>query len=127
MLDGVVAASFQDVVEADEVALDVGIGVGDAVAYAGLGSEVDDNSGLVLGKKAVDASLVGDVFLDEYPVATGGFYLCQTFFLEVYVVIIVHRVDADDLNVFELFEEPHDEVAADKAGGSCHKYGLSFE
>lgn len=59
------AAGFEDVVEADEVGLDVSIGVGDAIADAGLGCEVDYNLRMVFGEDAVDEGAVGDVAADE--------------------------------------------------------------
>ena len=121
------AAGFEDVIETDEVALDVGIGVGDAVADAGLCCEVDNDAGLVFLEEAVDAGLVGDVVLDECPVPPHGFYLRETFLLEVDVIVFVHGVDADDLDVLDVFEKPHHEVAADEAGGSGHENGFSFE
>ena len=40
------AAGFEDVVEADEVGLDIGIGVGDAIAHTSLGCEVDNDLGI---------------------------------------------------------------------------------
>ena len=43
MLHGVVPAGFEDVVEADDVALDVGVRVGYRVADSGLGGKVHDH------------------------------------------------------------------------------------
>ena len=43
MLDGMMTAGFEDVVEPYDVALDIDIGVLDAVAYSCLGCEVDDD------------------------------------------------------------------------------------
>ena len=45
------AAGLEDVVEADDVGLDVGIGVGDAIANTGLSSEVDNDVELLFGKE----------------------------------------------------------------------------
>ena len=53
MLHGMVAAVFKDVVEADDIAFDVGVGVFDRIAYTGLSSEVDYNIEMVLLEKAV--------------------------------------------------------------------------
>ena len=67
MLYGVVAAGFKDVIEPDEVALYIRIGVGDAIAHTGLGSEVDNDVELVLLKQPVDRGLVGNIALDKSP------------------------------------------------------------
>ena len=66
MLDGVIPAGFEDIIESDEVALDIGIGVGDAIAYACLSCEVDDDLGLVLLEDLVDSVAVGDVTLYQF-------------------------------------------------------------
>ena len=65
MFDGVAAAGFEDVVETDEVGFDVGVGVVDAVADAGLGGEVDDEVWLFGFEKLVYGGFVGEVTLDE--------------------------------------------------------------
>ena len=48
------SASFQDVVEANEVALNVGIRIGNGVAHARLGCEVYDHLKVILGKEPVN-------------------------------------------------------------------------
>ena len=40
-----VAASFQDVDETDEITVNIGMGIGDGLAHAGLGAEVNDAVG----------------------------------------------------------------------------------
>ena len=59
MFHFVVAARLEDVVETDEVALDIGVGVGDAVAHACLGGEVDDYCYLVFGENCLHGGLIG--------------------------------------------------------------------
>lgn len=68
---GAPAASFQDVVESDEVALDVGIRVRDGIANACLGGEVHDDGKVVFLEQAVDGGLVGEVRFDECPLLAG--------------------------------------------------------
>jgi len=68
---GALAACFQDVVETDEVALDVGIRVCDGIADACLGGEVHDDGKVVLLEQAVDCCLVGEVRFYECPLLTG--------------------------------------------------------
>ena len=60
-----VATGFQDVVEADKVGLDIGIGIGDALAYTCLCSEIDDDLWFVLCKELVYKCTIGDIALDE--------------------------------------------------------------
>ncbi len=71
VLNLIVAACFQDVVESDEVALDVGIRVRDGIADSGLGGEVYDDGKVVLLEQAVDGGLVGEVRFDECPLLAG--------------------------------------------------------
>ena len=59
------ATGFEDVIEADEVAFDICIGVGDAVADTSLCSEVYHNLRLVFGEDTVDEGSVGDVAANE--------------------------------------------------------------
>ena len=58
MLNLVMAASLQEVVEADEVALDIGIRIGDRVTNTSLCCKVDHNGNLVLGKYLLYSILV---------------------------------------------------------------------
>ena len=65
VLAAVVAAAFEDVLEADDVGLDVGVRVRDRVADAGLGGEVDDAREAVLGEELVHRRTVREVDLHE--------------------------------------------------------------
>ena len=131
VLDGVMAAGFEDVVEADEVGFDVGIGVSDAVADTGLGGEVDDDIELVLCEEGVDEVAVGDVASDKGPGlslalpmgARDLLNFLKALFLEADVVVVVHIVDADNLGGGIVAKEELDEVAADEAGGAGHQNG----
>ena len=127
MLHFVVAACFKDVVETDEVTLDIGVGIGDAVAHACLGGEVDDYCYLVFGEDCLHGCLVGDGGVDEGPVALQRLYLLQAFNLDVDIVVVGDAVDADHLDVLDFLEQALDEVAADKAGGACDEDGLALE
>ena len=88
MLHLVVAAGLEDVVEPYEVALDIGVGIGDAVAHACLGGEVDHYCYLVFGEDCLHSGLVGDGGVDEGPVALQRLYLLQAFILDVDIVVI---------------------------------------
>lgn len=84
----VVTAGLKDVVEPYEVALDIGVGVGDAVAHACLGGEVDHYCYLVFGEDCLHSGLVGDGGVDEGPVALQRLYLLQAFIFDIDIVVI---------------------------------------
>ena len=88
MFHFVVAARLKDVVESDEVALDVGVGVGDAVAHACLGGEVDHYCYLVFGEDCLHGCLIGDGGVDEGPVALQRLYLLQAFIFDIDIIVI---------------------------------------
>ena len=137
MLHGVMATGFKDVVEANDVAFDVGVGVLDAVADAGLGGEIDYNVEVILFEESIDERFVGDgtfyepiMEIDSLRIVetfdlTGrarndgfvkGFQFFQTILFEGYVVVVVEVVEADDGAFGHLFEETFDEVGTDEAG-----------
>ena len=88
MLHLVVAARLEDVVEPYEVALDIGVGIGDAVAHACLGGQVDDYGYTVVREDVLHGGLVGDGGVDEGPVALQRLYLFQAFNLDVDIVVV---------------------------------------
>ena len=98
---GASAAGFEDIVEADEVALDVGVRVRDGIADSGLGGEVHDDSEVVLLEQAVDGRLVGEVCLDECPFFAGrcrkSFDFLEAFVLDVHVIVVGDGIEADEL------------------------------
>ena len=127
MLHLVVAARLEDVVEPYEVALDIGVWIGDAVAHACLGGEVDDYGYMVVREDVLHGGLVGDGGVDKGPVALQRLYLLQAFILDVNIVVVGDAVDADYLDVLDIMEQALDEVAADKAGCACDEDGLALE
>ena len=89
---GASAAGFEDVVESDEIALDIGVRVRDGIADSGLGGEVHDDGEVVLLEQAVDGRLVGEVRFDECPFFAGrgseSFDFLEAFVLDVHVVVV---------------------------------------
>lgn len=59
------AARLKDIVETNDIALDVGVGVLDAIAYTRLCGEVDNDVEFVFGEEVIDQGLVGQIALDE--------------------------------------------------------------
>ena len=131
VLNLIVAACFQDVVESDEVALDVGIRVRDGIADACLGGEVHDDGEVVLLEQAVDCCLVGEVRLDKCPLFAGccreSLDFLETLVLDVYVVVVCDGIEPDEFGTVIVVEQLLAEVATDKSCRSRDKDGLSIE
>ena len=128
VLDRVVAAGLEDVVEADDVRLDVDVGVVDGVAHAGLGGEVHDDGGAVLAEDLLDMAAVGEVAFNE-DVLYGGL-LCllldqaEAVFLQLRVVVVVHGVEGENGAAGELLQEADHQVGPDEARGAGDEDGL---
>lgn len=127
MLDLVVATCLQDIVESDKVALNVRVGIGDAVADSSLSGKIHDNGNLVFREDFLHCVFVSDGGVDKSPVTMQSLYFFQTLILNVDIVVICNRIDTDNLDVLDIVEKSLDEVAADKASSARHKDGLPFE
>src|SRR5438093_6402687 len=113
VLDSVVAATLQDVLEAEDVGVDVGVGVFHRVAHAGLRREMHDALWFVLAEKVLDGIGIADVSMDEREGARLS-KLVEPRFLEPRVVIRIEVVDADD--GLAAVEQPLRSVKANEAG-----------
>lgn len=127
MLDFVVTAGLQDIVETDKVALDISIGIGDAVADSCLSGKVHDNGNLVFREDFLHCVFVSDGGMNKSPVAMQGFNFFQPLILDVDIVVVGYRIDTDNLDVLDIMEESLDEVATDKAGSARHEDGFALE
>ena len=52
------------------------------------------------------------------------FYFLQAFVLYVDIVVVADGIDADYCDILKLIQQSLDQVAADKAGCSCHQNGF---
>ena len=110
--DLVVPAGLQDVQEAHQVTLEVGVRIGNAVSHARLRGQVDDFVELLRLEKTVNRRLVGDVHLDKAEALQGFALLHRACFdgltvreaafsqpaeFQPHVVIVVDIVDPYDL------------------------------
>jgi len=59
--DAVMSASFQDVQKPEQVAVQIGVGIGQGVADAGLGGKVHHHRGFLPGEEVGQVLPVGDV------------------------------------------------------------------
>ena len=101
---------FEDVVEAEDVALDVGIGVVDAVAHSGLGGDVDHDIELVLLEQLIDKLLIGNAAFYKRPriariTRMQLFESVEAVFLQGDIVIVVHVVNANNSGSVQVFEQ----------------------
>ena len=127
MLDLMVAACLQDIVESYKVALNVSIGIGDAVAYSRLCGEVHDNGNLVFREDFLYSVFVSNGGMDKCPVSMQGFNFFQPPILNVNIVVVGDRIDTDSLDVLDIVEESFDEIASDKTSSACHEDGFVLE
>lgn len=127
MLDFVVTAGLQDIVESDKVALNVRVGIGDAVADSSLSGKIHDNGNLVFREDFLHCVFVSDGGVDKSPVTMQSLYFFQTLILDVDIVVVGYRIDTDNLDVIDIVDESLDEVAADKASSARHEDGFALE
>lgn len=88
MLYLVVTAGLQDIIEADKVALDVSVGIGDAVADSCLCGEVHDNGNLVFREDFLHCVFVSNGGMNKSPIPMQGFDFFQTLILDVDIVVV---------------------------------------
>lgn len=94
----IMAASFQNVIEANHVALDVSIRVGDGVTHTSLSTQIDHNIRVMLLKNAVDKCFVRKVSLDKC-IVLELLKLRKTSFLDADIIVIVHVIQTDDIGI----------------------------
>lgn len=121
------AARLQDIVEAYEITLDIGIRVRDGITDTGLRGKIDHYGNPVVTKNLLYCILVRNRRVDECPVSAEGLDFAQALVLYVDIVIIGNAVNADDADIVNVREQALDEVTADEAGGSGHEDSLAFE
>lgn len=126
MLHRMMAAGFENVVETDEVGLNIGIRVGDAVSHACLGCKIDHELRLVLLKDSINERLVCQIALDEGEVRIGGQF-AQAVFLQSDVVVIIYAVQADDLCIRNIPQQALGQIRADETGCAGDEDGSAFQ
>ena len=77
MLHRIMPARLQDVVEPDDVALNIHIGILNAIAHASLDSQVHHNIELVFLEQFINQFAVGNASLHELVIDIGWFGLIQ--------------------------------------------------
>lgn len=126
---GIMPASLQDIVEAKDVGLDIGVRVGDGITNPGLGGQVHHHSRVVLLKNAGNQVLVRQIALDKGPARVGLFVsrfpnLTQPVFFDGDIVIVVDAVQADEVHLGHFFQQAKRQVRTDKAGSTGDEDGF---
>jgi len=118
VLDALVAAALEDIHEARDVTVNVGVGVFEGVTDAGLGGHVQDDVEEVVLEERVHTVAVFDVQFREreFLVLPQD---AEPGPLEPDVVVVVQVVDAD--NGLAVLQEPFGEVKPDEARRPRHK------
>ncbi len=114
MLDLQPPRRFHDVKSTDDIAVDIGARIFDAVANAGLRSEMDDD----IGSKVVDHLVQKRVILQQPLCSAKGCVLEQGLMPPLFkadVVIIGHAIEA--VNRIALRQQQTSQVEADKSRG----------
>ena len=118
MLDLVVAAAFEDVDEADDIAVGIGSRILDGITHARLGGEMHDAVGFEGPECLLDslsileiAPEIGKARMREQALHPGA--------LEADVVIVVEIVDTKDL--VATFEQAFGDCRADESGRTRHE------
>ena len=117
----VMTATFQNIHEALQVGIDVGVRILQRMANAGLGRKMKDMMKLLRRKQRLDRAPLGEIELDE---AKSGLAceLLQPRFLERRIVVRRKVVDTDD--TAPCLNEAARHMRADEAGGAGHQHRL---
>ena len=127
MLNFMMTASFKYVVETDKVALDISIGIGDAVAYSCLGCEINNHGNVIFSEDLLDGGFVGDRIFNESPVSVECRDFGQTFIFDIDIIVIGNRINTYHFNVLYIVEKTLYEIASDEASGTCYEDGLALK
>src|SRR6185436_18476547 len=123
VVDTIVAASLEDVSEADEIAVDVSERVFHRIAHSRLRREVYDPLRVVIGEHLLDSSTIGKI---RPNMGVRGMIRVprQPGFLDRRIVVIVVVVESDYL--ISPLEQSKGQSRADEAGRTCNKKFHSF-
>ena len=95
------AAGFQKIDEAGDVAFHIGQGIFRRISHTSLGGAVDDPVEALPGKAGPDRLLIGKIGVDERESRAGLRCLLaqyrETVLLELAAVIVVNRIQTDDI------------------------------
>src|SRR5437016_4820803 len=112
VLHATITAAFQYIQKTHDIAVDIGMGVRQRIAYATLRGEVDNAPEAPVAEQTLHAESVSHVQLDEAEIRKRG-KLLKAIFFQVHVIVIIKIVYADHLNA--LLQQAASDVHTDKA------------
>lgn len=119
MLNRVMAACFQQVIKTDDIRFNVHIRMVNTVAHSCLGSEVDHDVEVILGKQLFHQCFITDGASDEHVLHRRGgcdsIDLLQPPLFQADLVVVVHVVERDGCTGGEGLEETDHKIRADEA------------
>ena len=124
MLHLVMAACLQYVVEAYEIAFDVGVGIRNRVAHPCLRREIHHHSNAVFGENVLHCLLVGNGILHKRPVAPKSLNLLQSLILDIDIIIIRNAVNTNHFDALNVLKKTLHKVAADESCCTGHQHRL---
>ena len=131
MLHRIIPACFQDIICADNIALDVDVRMVDGIPHAGLSRQVDHHRRTVLFKYPQEHLLVCNVPLQEemlHPAfSRSNLNPGKAPLLQADLVIVVHAVQADHMPAGELVQQTDYQICPDEPGCARHQDRLIFQ
>ena len=127
MLNGMIAAGFKYIIEADNIALYVNVGIGYRITHTRLSGKIDNNVKAVFREKLFNKFLIGNITLYKRPVPAecGNFLKAVLFYGNV--VIVVHIVNADYPDTVEGIEKLPYKIGAYKTRRARNKHGFAVK
>ena len=110
-------AAFENTAETDEIAVDVGIGVGERIANTRLGRQIDHYVGPLVREELGHALAIGNVRLGELEVGNLP-QQSQAIAFELDAVISVQVIDTEDF--ISAAEQPASQMRTDKTCCARH-------
>ena len=118
MLHRVVTASLQNVVKADNIALDINIGVVDGVADTSLGCEIDYDVKLIFRKKFIYQLTVGNgapIELVNNSLRYQFLQFAEPVLFEGNIIVGIHVVDAHYDARLQVMKETLHQISANES------------
>ena len=117
----VVAAALEDVGEADEIGVDIGVRIDQRMAHARLRREMDDMGKAVTLEQRGHALAVGEIELGELEAVELG-ELREPRLFQLGIVVVVDVVEAD--HGLAVLQQPPRHMKPDEPGGTGDENGI---